>query len=1230
MFVRHHDKTSCVATARRRKLLAAAFAAFMPPAIAGADTLMWDSNGAALPNPSGGSGTWSSSSVNWWNGVFVQGYNVGAAPHDDVFNTAAGTVTVSGTVSARSLSFETTGYSLTGGTVSLSNPATISVADSSASATISSILSGASISKTGSGRLILSGANTYSGLNITSGAVSFSADNHLGAPTAPLYISNASLQFTGATSVTSARNVAIGAGGATFDIANTSSSGLTIGGVLSGIGALVKNGSGTMRLDDANHLFGGGITINQGTFRFNNNNSAGPKALRMNRVSFGAAGATLSLGGSGGSTTGEGSELRSGEWNSAGPGAGAIVAATTTTDTAIGANGHDLMIFALADATFSGTVNNTITASGGAAGATSTHGEFDVRGIARQTLSGVTNINNTIGVGHNAGLVLAGSTALTGSGVSLQLKGGSLSLNNSSVNNADRFNDAGMIDVRGGGSIALVGNSSGSTETLGQLQLGAATVARSGQVNVQVIAAPGSTVANVLTLASLQRDSGRATVDFSASVPNVVSAGSTPLPLGQAGANPRIVFSSAPALASGSGLLSAGGVGSATVNGTDFATYGANGIAPVTTMDFASSGSTSNASLGVSTTISSTKTVASLKIAPPSSGMSLTMTGSANLDTSAILHTGPFSYTIASTGTGGLTGTTPRHVFVQQGSLTISAKVTGAAPLVKSGDGTLILTGANTYTGVTTLNAGNLRATNGTSLGPGTLEMRGGVLELTGGTFNRHLDQGQGSAGTPGLISWNAIGPALGQTSDTDRGGGGFAAVGSNSVVDLNGLGASDITWEEPSFIPSGYALLLGSRNASARIELIDNYGFGLGTSAYNTREFRVIDNPNSTADLARISGIIYSDTPANGGQLHDLLKSGEGTLELTGANTYYGGTIIAEGTLIAGNSNALGDASGPYVFVGNRGGIASAGLLANASVNLARDITIQSGSTGTHTLGAATSGNATFSGNILLRKSVTLTAPAAATVSFTGVIDNPAGSSITKTGTGTARVRGLRNGSLTISAGTIQVIPDGGVSGVCVIDSLSLAAGTTLDLADNDLVVNNGNFATIRASVLQGFGNPAGPGITSSTSNGSQILALFSNTLVGKTEWQGLSIGPNAVVGQYTFFGDLNLDGQVTGDDYTVVDANLNTTPPAGLAWLSGDANMDGVVTGDDYTTIDSNLGSGAGNPLAPSSLPAVPEPISIIMLAAALLPRRRRDHSSRDRDNAIPPRIAGSPSEV
>src|SRR5207247_7968229 len=101
---------------------------------------------------------------------------------------------------------------------------------------------------------------------------------------------------------------------------------------------------------------------------------------------------------------------------------------------------------------------------------------------------------------------------------------------------------------------------------------------------------------------------------------------------------------------------------------------------------------------------------------------------------------------------------------------------------------------------------------------------------------------------------------------------------------------------------------------------------------------------------------------------------------------------------------------------------------------------------------------------------------------------------------------------------------------------------------------------------------------------------AVFDNALVGVSEWppaSGHTIDANSVIGKYTFFGDVDLDGQVTAGDYGVLDANYGTTPAPGIAILSGDADFDGTVTAGDYGILDANFGAGVGSPLAPQVLP-------------------------------------------
>ena len=65
---------------------------------------------------------------------------------------------------------------------------------------------------------------------------------------------------------------------------------------------------------------------------------------------------------------------------------------------------------------------------------------------------------------------------------------------------------------------------------------------------------------------------------------------------------------------------------------------------------------------------------------------------------------------------------------VQEGTMTVSAALSGEGGIIKNGAGTLVLTGANTYSGGTVLNAGTLQAT---SLGSGDVTVNAGTLQTT-------------------------------------------------------------------------------------------------------------------------------------------------------------------------------------------------------------------------------------------------------------------------------------------------------------------------------------------------------------------------------------------------------------------------------------------------------------------------------------------------------------------
>ncbi|WP_071787274.1 fibronectin-binding autotransporter adhesin ShdA [Salmonella enterica] len=288
----------------------------------------------------------------------------------------------------------------------------------------------------------------------------------------------------------------------------------------------------------------------------------------------------------------------------------------------------------------------------------------------------------------------------------------------------------------------------------------------------------------------------------------------------------------------------------------------------------------------------------------------------------------------AALGTGDVTIAESATLELSQG--TLDNNVTGEGQIVKSGSDELIVTGANDYSGGTTISGGTLTADHADSLGTGTIA-NNGVLQVGEGELKNTL------SGTGSLVKIGTGELAL--NGDNDYSGGttiddgvliadnadslGTGAVANNGVLQVGEGELENTLSGTGSLVKTGTGeLTLSGDNDYSGGTTIDD-GVLIADNADSLGTGAVANN----GELQVGEGELENTLSGSG----SLVKTGTGELTLNGDNSYSGGTTITGGTLIAANVNALGG-----------GDVDNAGTLkldAEGEFNLA-NVTTQSGAT--------------------------------------------------------------------------------------------------------------------------------------------------------------------------------------------------------------------------------------------------------------------------------------------
>ncbi len=1088
-------------------------------------------------------------------GTTVNGGTLLLAPTGSLAST--GTLTVDGSTAVFDLGADHATQVV--GTVTLDNGGTINGTGVSAlstpasyelkSGTVNALLAGTgALNKTTGGTVTLSAANPFTGGTALS-AGTLALNNSLALQNSTVSMLGGTLGFVGNLTIASLGGLA---GSTGISLVNNTSAvvALTVGsnnattaysGTLSGGGSLTKNGTGSLSLTGTN-TFTGPTTVNAGTMAI----SGGSALSDASPVTVHTAG-TLAV------NTSETIGSLSGDSGSSVALGSNVTLTVNDTDTT----------------TFAGVIS-------GATGSLTKIATGTLTLSGANTYGGLTLVTNgTLALGANN--VLATSSRLTVNGGTFALNANqntvsAVSLLSGNITGPGALTSTSDFDLQSGLVTATLSGTVGANKTTSGTVTLSGTNTYTGATIVTAGTLAESATGSISDASNLTVNGATAVFDLGANHSDTVAtvtldgggliSGTGNSALTSTGSF-EVKSGTVTAILAGTGIpLNKTTSGTVTLSGAN--TYTGNTTVTAGILRESATGSISDASNLI---VNGATAVFDLGANHSDTVATVTLDGGG---------------LISGTGNSALTSTGSFEL--KSGTVTAILAGTGI-PLNKTTSGTVTLSGANTYTGNTTVTAGILTESATGSIADGS------NLTVTGNTAV--FDLGANHSDTVATVTLDGGGlisgtgnSALTSTGSFELKNGTVTAILAGAGIPLNKTTNATVTLSGANTYTGNTTVTAGTLRESATGSISDASNltingatavFDLGANHSDTVATVTLDGGGlisgtgnsaltSTGSFELKSGTVTAILAGAGIPLN---KTTSGTVTLSAANTYTGNTTVTAGTLRESTTGSISDASNLIV----NGTTAVFDLGGNHSDTVAT-VTLDGGG-----LISGTGSSALTSTGSFELKSGTVTAILAG-----------AGIPLNKTTSGTVTLSGANTytGNTTVTAGTLAESATGSIADV----SKLTVNGTT---AVFDLGANHSD--TVSTVTLDGGGLISGTGNSALTSTGS--FELKSGTVTAILAGAGIPLnkttgGTVTLSGANTYTGATNINAgtlvlSATGS--LVPTQVVNVASGAGFtvnnASTIATLNSNGLIAGtalltastynlNDGTRIDTSLGQG------------------------------------------------------